>query len=136
MCQEVCPWNEKFGQPREDLVNELFPSLLALLSLDDEGFRARFGRTALRRTKRRGLLRNVAIALGNSKNPRAIPPLRPALQDPEPLIRSHVAWALGELSDKAARTALQQQLPREQDAHVRAEILTALGEKKPPEDVS
>ena len=133
VCQEVCPWNEKFGRPQEDLVNELFPSLPALLSLDEAGFRSRFGQSALRRTKRRGLLRNVAIALGNSKNPRAITPLRKALQDPEPLIRSHAAWALGEIQDQSARIALQQQLRREQEAQVRTELLIALREREPSE---
>ncbi|MGE0680150.1 MAG: tRNA epoxyqueuosine(34) reductase QueG [Candidatus Binatia bacterium] len=128
ICQEVCPWNEKFGRPREDLVNELFPSLPALLSLDEAGFRTRFGRSALRRTKRRGLLRNVAIALGNSQNPEAIAPLRAALQDSESLVRSHAAWALGRFHDTSARSALLQQLTREQDEQVRAELLSALGE--------
>src|SRR5215470_3321881 len=89
ICQEVCPWNEKFARPREDLVDELCPSLPALLQLDESGFRVRFARSAIRRTKRRGLLRNVAIALGNSKNPEAIPPLRAALGDPAPLVRGH-----------------------------------------------
>ncbi len=132
VCQEVCPWNEKFGQPRDDLGKELFPSLPALLALDEAGFRARFGRSAVRRTKRRGLLRNVAIALGNSENPEAITPLRAALHDPEPLVRGHAAWALGRLAESEARTALQQHLTYEADAQVRAEILAALGEGPAP----
>jgi len=128
VCQEVCPWNEKFGQPRDDLVEELFPSLPALLALDEGGFRARFGRSAVRRAKRRGLLRNVAIALGNSENPEAITPLRTALHDPESLVRGHAAWALGRLAESEARTALQRHLAHEEDAQVRAEVLAALGE--------
>lgn len=128
ICQEVCPWNAKFGRPREDLIDELFPFLPALLSLDEAGFRARFGRSAIRRTKRRGLLRNVAIALGNSQNPEAIAPLRAALQDSEPLVRSHVAWALGRFPERSARSALLHQLAREQDEQVKIELLAALGE--------
>ena len=88
-------------------------------------------RSALHRTKRRGLLRNVAVALGNSQNPRAIAPLCTALQDPEPLIRSHAAWALGEFHDASARTALQRQFSQEHDSQVKTEILVALGEKEP-----
>ena len=99
VCQEVCPWNEKFSQPREELVEELFPSLKELIALDENGFRTRFGRSAIRRTKRRGLLRNVAIALGNSGNPEAIPSLQTALHDPEPLVRSHAAWGLGQFAE-------------------------------------
>jgi len=131
VCQEVCPWNEKFAQPREDLTDALFPSLPDILTLDEAGFRARFGQSALRRTKRRGLLRNAAIALGNSRNPNAIAPLCATIRDPEPLIRAHVAWALGRFPDKSARTALQQQLAQEQDVHVKTEILIALGEQAP-----
>lgn len=128
VCQEVCPWNDKFGRPRTDLVDELFPSLPALLSLDEAGFRSRFGRSAIRRTKRRGLLRNVAIALGNSQNPEAIAPLCAALQDPEPLVRAHVAWALGRFPDTTARSALSRQLAREEHDAVRAEIVAALSD--------
>lgn len=131
VCQEVCPWNEKFARPRDDLVEELFPSLPALMTLDEAGFRARFSQSAVRRTKRRGLLRNVAIALGNSGNPEAIGPLRAALHDPEPLIRSHAAWALGCLPGKETRTALQRHLSREEDVEVRAEVQAALGEEPP-----
>jgi epoxyqueuosine reductase len=129
VCQDVCPWNKKFGQLRDDLVDELFPSLLDVLALDEAGFRTRFGRSAIRRSKRRGLLRNVAIALGNSGNPEAIPPLRIALHDPEPLVRGHAAWALGRFTEPEARQALQKHLAYEEDAQARAEVLVALGEK-------
>ena len=130
ICQEVCPWNTKFGRPRHELVDELFPSLPELLRLDEDGFRARFRRSAVWRTKRRGLLRNVAVALGNSANPAAIGPLQAALHDPEPLIRGHAAWALGRL---AHTTSLRTALEREQDIDVRGELLVALGEQPVPE---
>ena len=130
ICQEVCPWNTKFGRPRHELVDELFPSLPELLRLDEDGFRARFRRSAVWRTKRRGLLRNVAVALGNSANPAAIGPLQAALHDPEPLIRGHAAWALGRL---AHTTSLRTALDREQDIDVRGELLVALGEQPAPE---
>ncbi|NOT54584.1 MAG: tRNA epoxyqueuosine(34) reductase QueG [Deltaproteobacteria bacterium] len=133
VCQDVCPWNEKFGRSREDsvqqdLVEELFPSLPELLELDDAGFRARFRHSAILRPKRRGLLRNVTIALGNSGNPAAIAPLRLALSDPEPLVRGHAAWALGRFTEREARTALEHQLSREADMWVREEVLCALDE--------
>ncbi len=128
VCQEVCPWNEKFGRPRDELVDELFPSLPALLALDDAGFRVRFGQSAIRRTKRGGLLRNVAVALGNSGSPEAITPLRAALHDPEPLVRGHAAWALGRFAESEARLALQQHLACEENVQVRAEVLAGLRE--------
>jgi len=126
ICQEVCPWNEKFAARQEDLVEELFPSLTELTALDEDGFRNRFGRSAIRRTKRRGLLRNVAVALGNSGNPEAIPSLQTVLLDPEPLVRSHAAWALGRFQEKEARTTLEQHLSCEEHEEVRNEIEMAL----------
>ena len=129
VCQEVCPWNLKFGRPRPAPIDALFPSLPELLALDDTGFRTRFRRSAIKRTKRRGLLRNVAVALGNSRNPRAVGPLATALDDAEPLIRGHAAWALGQLAQPAL---LRNRLDREGDDTVRREILTALGERPAP----
>ena len=126
VCQEVCPWNEKFAQPREELVEELFPSLTELIKLDEGGFRARFGHSAIHRTRRRGLLRNVAIALGNSGNPEAIGPLRLALNDSAPLVRSHAAWALGQFVETSAREVLYHHRDREIDTAARAEIIRAL----------
>lgn len=135
VCQEVCPWNEKFARPRDDLLDELFPSLPALLTVDEAGFRARFGRSAVRRAKRSGLLRNVAVALGNSENPRAIPLLCAALDDQSPLVRGHVAWALGRLAGQDAQTILQRHLSREEDQYVRTEILAALQEEPAPPSI-
>ncbi|MEE8302011.1 MAG: tRNA epoxyqueuosine(34) reductase QueG [Candidatus Tectomicrobia bacterium] len=129
ICQAVCPWNKKFGQSQQKILEALFPSLPELMKLDDEGFRKRFRKTALWRTKRRGLLRNVAIALGNSGNPEAISPLSTALHDPEPLIRGHAAWALGQLDEKQAKRALQQCIATENDPQVQAEIRVALGQE-------
>src|SRR5437899_7416515 len=77
LCQEACPWNGDASD--SDAGEALVPRLPALLELDAAGFRARFGRTAVARAKRRGLLRNVAVVLGNTGNPEAVPPLTGAL---------------------------------------------------------
>lgn len=123
ICQDVCPWNESRG-PCEP---ELAPALLDLIALDDDGFRRRYGKSAIRRTKRRGLLRNVAVALGNSRNPEAIGGLASALScDPEPLVRSHCAWALGQIGGRRAADALEHARRREDDAAVLAEIDLAI----------
>jgi epoxyqueuosine reductase len=123
VCQEVCPWNED-GVTHED---ELAPSLPELMALDDDGFMRRYGKSAIRRTRRRGLLRNVAVALGNSGNPAAVAPLGQALDsDPEPLIRAHAAWALGAIGGAAARSRLDTSRRREPDASVLEEIDSAL----------
>jgi epoxyqueuosine reductase len=125
LCQEVCPWNRDAGDGEG--AAWLAPSLPALLALDTTGFRARFRGTAVTRAKRRGLLRNVAIALGNSGNPDAVPALAAALADPEPLVRAHAAWALGRLGGRAARDALDTARTREPDPAAVAEMQAALG---------
>ncbi len=102
ICQDVCPWNVSFSrdvsepalQPRADRVN---PDAAELLALNDEQWRARFGSSAMTRAKRRGLARNAAVALGNRRDPKSIPALEiAAREDPEPLVRSHAAWALAQ----------------------------------------
>ena len=123
ICQQVCPWNEDGRAP----ASELEPYLPDLLALDEQGFRDRFRKTAIKRTKRRGLLRNVAVALGNSGNPDAVPHLIQALRrEHEPLVRSHAAWALGQLGGADARRALRQAAACESDSAVAAEIAAAL----------
>jgi epoxyqueuosine reductase len=109
VCQEVCPWNRKAPpglepalQARPDL-ERLDP--VELLGIDEAEFRRRFRGTALMRTKRRGLLRNAALVLGNTGGARALPALRRALDDPEPLVREAAAWAIGRIEDRRSRGA-------------------------------
>jgi epoxyqueuosine reductase len=103
-CQTVCPWVKQFAQPGKIRFlsadpDRAAPRLLELLALDDAAFRERFRGTPVLRTKRRGLLRNVCVALGNSGSPAAIPALEHALNDPEPLLREHARWALQRLAN-------------------------------------
>jgi epoxyqueuosine reductase len=108
LCQEVCPWNQRFSrpssnsafQPRPDLVN---PSLLELMALDDEAFRRRFRGSPVMRARRRGLRRSVAVSLGNWGDPSARPHLAAALSDPDPLLREHAAWALNRIDGNSGR---------------------------------
>ena len=81
----------------------------------------------MKRAKRRGYLRNVAVALGNSHDLTAIPALVQTLRhDPEPLVRGHAAWALGQIGGRAAQDALQASVQVETDAFVHAEIQAAI----------
>jgi epoxyqueuosine reductase len=126
LCQEACPWNDDVYDTTA--VEWLAPHLPALLRLDAEEFRVRFGRTAVARAKRGGFLRNVAVVLGNSDNREAVPVLAAALGDAEPLVRGHAAWALGRLGGAAARAALDRARGHEPDAGAAAEIDAALAE--------
>lgn len=100
-CLAVCPWNRfaREGQlmrphGRPDLSA---PDLLELLALDDAGFKKRFAGTPMLRMKRRGLLRNVCVALGNVGDKTALSALGCAARDPEPLIAEHAAWAIEQI---------------------------------------
>jgi epoxyqueuosine reductase len=142
ICQEVCPVNlvaekrlratGRLGGPGEP---QMFrpraavgssPELISLLALDEEGFRARFRHSPIKRAKRRGLLRNVCIALGNIGDPVAIPALLAALADGEPLVRGHAAWALGRLNAQEARPALDALAASDAEPSVQAEARYAL----------
>jgi epoxyqueuosine reductase len=131
VCQDVCPWNKRLEplawpelQPKSP--DHARPALPELLKLDDVGFRAMFKGTTVTRAKRRGLLRNVAVALGNSGDRASVPDLAHALHDAEPLVRAHAAWALGELGGATAENALEESLATEDVPSVCAEIRDAL----------
>jgi len=130
ICQEVCPWNTKApigGEAAFEPVPDLHPAdALELLKLDAAQFRARFHGTPLARPKRAGLLRNAAIVLGNSGDIRAIPTLRDALQDEDPLVRGAAVWALGRLGGAAEAAILQQQQRVEDSSEVLDELKLAL----------
>jgi len=104
ICQEVCPWNRKApltGEPAFQPRSDLEPvDLVELLGLSEEEFRRRFRGTALLRAKRRGLLRNAAIVLGNQATAAALPALRKALADPEPLVREAAQWAIERIEQR------------------------------------
>jgi epoxyqueuosine reductase len=126
ICQEVCPWNRGRGPlpwPEFAVEGQRDLDLVDLLDLDEQAFRERFRGSPIKRAKRRGLLRNAAVALGNSGDLRAVPALAQSLtSDPDPLVRSHAAWALRQLGGDEAEEALAGALLRERDPDVRREI--------------
>jgi epoxyqueuosine reductase len=130
ICQEICPYNvkalptgESAFAPRKGLYA---PALIPLLSLTAEEFRRRFHDSPIRRAKRRGLLRNVAVALGNLKSREAVPALLRALDDEEPLVRGHAAWALGQIGTAEAISGLRKRRQVESEQVVNDEIDAAL----------
>jgi epoxyqueuosine reductase len=130
-CQEVCPWNH-WERPTDEPAFQPQPAmnpveLAELFFLDDAGFRARFRKTPLWRSKRRGILRNAAIVLGNQPpTPAALAALRRGLNDEEPLVRGASAGALGRFNTNEAREALLARRKIESHDYARAEIDAAL----------
>jgi epoxyqueuosine reductase len=106
-CLQVCPWNRfaREGQlmkahARSDLAQ---PDLVELLALDEAGFKRRFADTPMLRAKRRGLLRNVCVALGNIGKETALVALREAASDQETLVAEHATWAIEQIQTRSRR---------------------------------
>ncbi len=130
ICQEVCPWNSKAVptsepafHPRKD---NLTPELLPLMEITQSDFNNKYKGSPIKRTKWKGFLRNVIVAVGNWGSPTAVPALKKALMNDEPMIRGHAAWALGQIGGKNATIALENQLKYENDPEVISEIRDAL----------
>lgn len=105
-CLAACPWN-RFAQSSRMMADRFeanleLPNLLQLLELDDAGFKEMFAGTPMIRTKRRGLLRNVCVALGNVGDASALPALQRANRDAEPLIAEHATWAINRIQTRLA----------------------------------
>ncbi len=101
VCQMVCPWNRFAASngdpalaPREDIPH---PNLIHELELTSEEFNRKFKNNPIKRAKHKGYMRNVAVALGNSKNAAVIPALKKVWNHPEPVVREHANWALKQI---------------------------------------
>ena len=103
ICQMVCPWN-RFAPQGDSIFADKEPphSLTDDLSLTPQAFNQRFKRTPVTRAKRRGYLRNVAVALGNTGDMHALPVLQNTLNDEEPMVRTHAGWAIEKIQKRAS----------------------------------
>jgi epoxyqueuosine reductase len=131
-CQEVCPWNNRFAQPTSQAAFLPNPkithaSLADFLELSEESFRSHFHHSPLKRAKWQGILRNAAINAGNNPNPNHIPLLANLLtKNPHPIVRSHAAWALGQMKEEKCRSILESAKDREENPAVIKEITLAI----------
>ena len=103
-CLDACPWN-RFAKVSRETAFAMRPEVAAMklrdyLSLDEEKFRQLFRDSPVKRTKRRGLLRNVCVALGNVGTKDDLPALEKAAVDAEPLIAEHAQWAIGRIMER------------------------------------
>jgi epoxyqueuosine reductase len=132
ICQQVCPWNIRFAPEKGDPAftpHKEIPivDLQAELSLSPQAFNAKFKGSPLKRSKRRGYLRNVAVALGNAGGSENIPALKAALlNDAEALVRGHAAWALGQIGGEEALEILSLAMESENDAWALDEMYSAV----------
>lgn len=106
ICQDVCPWNRKraaSGGPWfEPRAGNLAPSFEELARLSPEEFQLRFRKNPIKRSKRRGLLRNVAVALGNAGSAEHAGLLEGLAGDEDPVVREHAEWGLRSLRARLA----------------------------------
>ena len=132
ICQQVCPWTQRFtdqGNSNQADIPIKEPDLISELRLTPNEFNRKFKGNPIKRAKRRGYLRNVAVALGNLKSAGGIPQLTKSLtEDPEPLVRGHAAWALGRIGGEQVKQALEKAILEEEETFVIEEIRSALGE--------
>jgi epoxyqueuosine reductase QueG len=111
---------------QREIPSTTLPLLVSLMRMTYEERDEWTRGSAIRRAGYAGLRRNVAVALGNWAAEEAVPVLVEALSDPEPLVRGHAAWALGEIPCLPASAALAERLTVEDDAWVREEVELAL----------
>lgn len=95
ICQKVCPWN-RFASEGDAAFGNKNPlhALTEELDISTQEFNRRFKQSPVKRAKRRGYLRNVAVALGNMGDMHALPVLQKAVNDEEPMVREHAKWAI------------------------------------------
>ena len=98
----------------------------SLLTMSGKGFTRAFAGSPVVRAGRKGLLRNVCVALGNWGDEAVVPVLVRALEDPQQIVRGHAAWALGRTDSPPAVAALSSSLLVEEDSWVKEEISSAL----------
>jgi epoxyqueuosine reductase len=140
ICQQVCPWNQRYAPEQGDPAfafqpDVALPELAQELRLSQEEFSARFKGSPIKRSRRSGYLRNTAVAAGNvlaastGDHPLVEALRQTLLDDPDPLVRGHAAWAAGRSGSADLHQALEQAAHQEAHPYVRGEIRAARSPK-------
>ncbi|MGI9535396.1 MAG: tRNA epoxyqueuosine(34) reductase QueG [Thermodesulfobacteriota bacterium] len=126
ICQDVCPWNNNAHTraddsflPREGLYQ---PDLRYLLDLEQEEFSKIFKNSPVKRAKRKGIIRNVLIAIGNTESSEYVDLVNRYLIDSDPLIRRHAVWALWKIQGRECLKELKSMFSKETDEDVNSEL--------------
>ncbi len=133
VCQQVCPWNHRFAKPTQDPAFQVRggltpPELERLLAAGEEDLELFLRHSPLRRARLRGLKRNALVVAGNLRRRDLVPQIAAVLaREPEPMLRAHAAWALGEIGTEPAQRELERAAASEGLPQVRREIEAALG---------
>ena len=126
ICQDVCPWNRKAEEsPHAEFEARPWlrnPELGELSKIRREDFARRFRGSPVKRPKWNGLMRNLAVAMGNSGSPRMIPDLKRLLHEEDAMVRRHAAWALARIGGSTCQEMLRQRLRMESDPRTRRSI--------------
>jgi len=140
ICQDVCPWNRSAPdssvaefKPRE-LSRQ--PELKQLAQITPEQFPKRFRDSPIKRAKWRGLMRNVAVAMGNSMDPKMVPELSNLLDSEEGMVRRHAAWALAQIATSEALESIRRRLDQEEDPSTRESLERLLAPVAPDKSSS
>jgi epoxyqueuosine reductase len=133
LCQEACPRNKKWQEKSKPMDMRLLEraadfSLVRLLTMSQDHYEQKVWPLLyyIRKENRKLWQRNAAVALGNQGDPEAVTALVSALEDPEPVVRMHAAWALGKIGGRQAGSALEKRRGLEDDEGVRQEMEEAL----------
>lgn len=107
ICQDVCPWNRKNSktqkrafEPRAPFFN---PGLTEFYRTVRDEFTNRFRKSAMKRTKQKGLLRNISVAMGNTGNPAFLPELGEMAVHQDPAVKAHAEWAIQKIETEEIR---------------------------------
>jgi epoxyqueuosine reductase len=110
ICQDVCPWNSSAPSTADPQFQERFaPDLESLADLTEAEFREKFRNSPISRPKHAGLLRNVAVAMGNSGLARFRAPLARLAEHEDPVVAEHASWALKKSGDRRQEAGVRSQ---------------------------
>lgn len=131
ICQEVCPWNRKLPEhthTRELVSDDFDIDILETLRMNDEAFRARYRKTPIWRSKRRGIIRNAILVAGQRKLDAAGDVLLRLLEDQEPLVRAAAGWAVTQIRPEGWQTAISRAIELEKDKETQCYLRQTLEE--------